>query len=178
MSQTECATSSSKPARLCRSRTAWYGQRDPVMQGLWKSPSLGRRTWTTVEKKGRWGTEHHFSPRQKPNTKMPKYGKFNIKIQVPDTKPVPGPGWWTGQQWRAVSVPQGKSSLVLSPQPGKDPSAAGCLQPLKHWNRSTHWFSWLGAAGVSGRIGNVDPRNTKSLMQYARNPGRAFLEKL
>lgn len=27
-------------------------------------------------------------------------------------------------------------------------------------------------------VGNVDPRNTKSLTQYARNPGRAFLEKL
>ena len=27
-------------------------------------------------------------------------------------------------------------------------------------------------------VENVDPRNTKSLTQYARNPGRAFLEKL
>lgn len=37
-----------------------------------------------------------------------------------------------------------------------------------------------GAAGVHSRspVGNVDPKNTKSLMQYARNPGRAFLEKL
>lgn len=27
-------------------------------------------------------------------------------------------------------------------------------------------------------VGDVDPRNIKSLTQYARNPGRAFLEKL
>lgn len=85
MSQTECATSSSNPARLCQSGTALCGQMDLVMQELWNSPSSRRKTWTTVEKKGKRGAE--AKPK---HTKIPKYGKLNIKIQVPDVKPAPG----------------------------------------------------------------------------------------
>lgn len=92
MSQTECATSSSNPARLCRSGTTWRGRMDRVMQGLWKSPSLRRRTWTTVEKKGRQGAEPNFRARQNPNIQKYLNMGNNIKIQVPDMKPASRPG--------------------------------------------------------------------------------------
>lgn len=90
MSWTECATSSPNPARLCLSGTVWYGQMDLVMQGLWKNPSSRKRTWTTVQKKG---SRAGFRSKAKTKpTKIPKYGKLNVKIQVSDTKPAPGPG--------------------------------------------------------------------------------------
>lgn len=51
--------------------------------------------------------------------------------------------------------------------------------PGAQTHRSTHGFSWSGAPGLQQvTVGTTDPKSTMSLTQHARNPGRAFLEKL
>ena len=42
---------------------------------------------------GQEGSRAQFQSKAKTeHTEIPKYGKLNIKIQVPDMKPAPGPG--------------------------------------------------------------------------------------
>lgn len=81
------------------------------------------------------------------------------------------PGWWTRKEQRAASVPQDKPSrgcLVLSPW----------LQLIAAKQKHPQLPMARGSWGLQQAfLRAVDPKNTKSLTQYARNPGRAFLKK-
>lgn len=150
-------------------------------------PQGGGRTWTTVEK-GRRGSEPTFRVRQNPNTQKNlnmgnstsnfRFLTWNLLLGLADepdrntgqflfleANQVNGLAAWVAQrsapslnrtnQLVAAAAPvAAKQKHLLVPMAG----GSCCLQQVS--------------------LRNVDPRNTKSLMQYARNPGRAFLEKL
>lgn len=147
----------------------WYGWMDLEMQQLWKSPSSRRRTWTIAEEKGKRGADSSFRARQKLNTKMSKYRKLNISIQVLDMKPVAGLANEPDTSGGQFICLGGKGSGWAALSPERTYQLAATYNPCgSKAEVPTDCHGW----------GLPSSRNIKSLMQYARNPGRALLEKL
>lgn len=92
--------------------------------------------------------------------KSPLHGNLPIKIQVSDTK-------------LGLTDEKGRNREQFCPKQSQ--WAAWYPAPQKYPQVPMARGSWY-LQQVS--LGTTDPKYTKSLTQHARNPGRAFLEKL